>query len=137
MARKTRWAVAGTGGITARTLPDLALIENVEVVAVSSRTQPRADTFASEFGILYDLYHSVTEGEDPAAELTAAGDLVDYVQIADSPGRGQPGSGAIDWPSSLAVLRGAGYAGPIGLEYVPTVESGKSLTLIRSVAVAA
>ena len=92
---------------------------------------------SASFGILYDLYHSVTEGEDTAAELAAAGGLVDYVQIADAPGRGQPGSGAIDWPASLAVLKAAGYAGPIGLEYFPTVESGESLRLIRSVAAAA
>ena len=51
MPGKTRWAIAGTGSIAARTRPDLALTENVEVIAVSSRTQPRADTFASEFGI--------------------------------------------------------------------------------------
>jgi len=51
MAGTTRWAVAGTGGIAARTLPDLALTENLEVVAVSSRSQQRADTFAREFGI--------------------------------------------------------------------------------------
>ena len=92
---------------------------------------------SDSFGILYDLYHSVTEGEDPATELANAGGLVDYVQIADSPGRGQPGSGAIDWPASLAVLRAAGYAGPIGLEYFPTVESGKSLELIKSFAATA
>ena len=61
---------------------------------------------------------------------------MDYVQIADSPGRGQPGSGAIDWPASLAVLRAAGYAGPIGLEYFPTIESAESLRLIKSVAAA-
>ena len=42
---------------------------------------------SDSFGILYDLYHSVTEGEDPATELANAGDLLDYVQIADSPGR--------------------------------------------------
>lgn len=89
------------------------------------------------FGILYDLYHSVTEGEDPAAGLARAGGLVDYVQIADSPGRGQPGSGAIDWAASLAVLRAAGYAGPIGLEYFPTVASGASVELIRSLAATA
>jgi predicted dehydrogenase len=66
MARKTRWAVAGTGGITARTLPDLALTENVEVVAVSSRTQPRADTFASEFGIprAYRAYQAMLADPD-------------------------------------------------------------------------
>src|SRR6516165_11888205 len=69
MARKTRWAVAGTGGITARTLPDLALIENVEVVAVSSRTQQRADTFASEFGIsrAYGAYQAMLA--DPDVEV--------------------------------------------------------------------
>ncbi len=91
---------------------------------------------SGSFGILYDLYHSVTEGEDPATELARRG-LVDYVQIADSPGRAQPGSGTINWPASLAVLRAAGYAGPIGLEYFPTVESVESLKLIRSVAAAA
>lgn len=89
---------------------------------------------SSSFGILYDLYHSVTEGEDLAAELARAGDLVGYVQIADSPGRGQPGSGAIDWAASLAILRAAGYPGPIGLEYYPTVESSESLGQIRSLA---
>jgi hydroxypyruvate isomerase len=92
---------------------------------------------SESFGILYDMYHSVTEGEDPATELANAADVLDYVQIADSPGRAQPGSGAIDWPSSLAVLRAAGYAGPIGLEYFPTVESGESLQQIKSVAAAA
>ena len=92
---------------------------------------------SESFGILYDMYHSVTEGEDPATELANAAGVLDYVQIADSPGRAQPGSGAVDWPASLAVLRAAGYAGPIGLEYFPTVESGESLQQIKSVAAAA
>ena len=48
-----------------------------------------------------------------------------------------PGSGAIDWPASLAVLRAAGYDGPIGLEYFPTIESAESLQVIRSAAAAA
>jgi hypothetical protein len=38
---------------------------------------------------------------------------------------------------SQAVERTAGYAGPIGLEYFPTVESGESLNLIRSLAATA
>ena len=39
------------------------------------------------FGILYDLYHSITQGEDPATELANAAGFVKYVQIADAPGR--------------------------------------------------
>lgn len=86
------------------------------------------------FGVLYDLYHSTVEGEDPATELANAGDIVKYVQIADAPGRGEPGSGSIDWPASLGILRASGYNGPIGLEYYPTKESVESVALIQKVA---
>jgi hydroxypyruvate isomerase len=89
------------------------------------------------FGILYDMYHSITEGEDPATELGNADGVVDYVQIADVPGRGEPGSGGLDWAARLAVLRASGYSGPIGLEYFPTVESVASVTRIREIATTA
>ena len=86
------------------------------------------------FGILYDLYHSIVEGEDPATELANAAGLVDYVQVADAPGRGEPGSGDIDWAAQLRVLRASGYDGPLGLEYFPTVPTEQSVKLIRDVA---
>jgi len=86
------------------------------------------------FGILYDLYHSIVEGEDPATELANAAGLVDYVQVADAPGRGEPGSGSIDWAAQLRVLRASGYDGPLGLEYFPTVPTEQSVKLIRDVA---
>jgi hydroxypyruvate isomerase len=86
------------------------------------------------FKILYDLYHSVTEGEDPATELANAAGLVGYVQIADVPGRGEPGSGSLDWNAQLSALRSSGYDGPIGLEYFPTIESVASVAHIRSIA---
>lgn len=86
------------------------------------------------FGILYDLYHSVVEGEDVAAVLADAGSLVDYVQLADAPGRGEPGTGAVDWPAALATLAAAGYTGPLGLEYFPRTETVASLAAIRGFA---
>jgi hydroxypyruvate isomerase len=89
------------------------------------------------FGVLYDLYHSTVEGEDPVTELANAGSLIRYVQIADAPGRGEPGSGSIDWPARLADLRTAGYNGPIGLEYYPTIESVESVAYIKKVAATA
>lgn len=86
------------------------------------------------FGILYDIYHSAVEGEDMAAELAGAGPLVAYVQLADAPGRGEPGSGSLDWAERLGILRSASYDGPIGLEYYPTQETVASTALIRAVA---
>ncbi|MFC0681575.1 TIM barrel protein [Lysobacter korlensis] len=89
------------------------------------------------FGVLYDLYHSTVEGEDVAAELKNAGDLVRYVQLADAPGRGEPGTGDIDWPAALATLRASGYDGPIGLEYYPQTPSEESVRYIRELAASA
>lgn len=89
------------------------------------------------FGVLYDIYHSAVEGEDMAAELENAGDLIAYVQLADAPGRGEPGSGELDWAQRLGILRASGYDGPIGLEYYPTQESVASVALIRELAVTA
>lgn len=86
------------------------------------------------FGVLYDIYHSAVEGEDMAAELANAGDLVTYVQLADAPGRGEPGTGALDWPERLRILRASGYDGPIGLEYYPQTATEESVRLIRDVA---
>jgi hydroxypyruvate isomerase len=90
-----------------------------------------------DFGVLYDLYHSITEGENVAAELAAAGPLVRYVQLADAPGRGEPGSGAVDWTVRLGELRASGYDGPIGLEYYPTVDSASSVKRIQEAAATA
>lgn len=89
---------------------------------------------SDSFKILYDMYHSLVEGEDPATELANAAGLVDYVQLADAPGRGEPGSGSVDWRHQLSVLRASGYGGPIGLEYFPTVPSEQSVEVIRSIA---
>jgi len=46
-----RWGLAGTGGISRRTVGDLRLCESAEVVAVASRDRQRADAFAAEFGL--------------------------------------------------------------------------------------
>lgn len=88
------------------------------------------------FGVLYDVYHSSVEGEQPAVEIAEAGSLIRYVQFADAPGRGAPGTGAVDWPEVLTSLRRAGYDGPIGLESLSS-DSPNSLDFIRDLVAAA
>ena len=55
------------------------------------------------------------------------GHQVAHVQIADAPGRGEPGTGRLDLDGYLARLERAGYAGWVGLEYKPTVPTVDSL----------
>ena len=85
--------------------------------------------------LIYDVYHSVVEGEDPAAIIPQVLPLMRHVQIADAPGRGEPGSGWIDWTAVLALLKAAGYNGLIGIECNPTVSpTTDAFALIRKLA---
>src|SRR3954452_14330997 len=63
---RTRWGIAGTGWISRTTIKDLHLVENIEVVAVSSRQQETADAFAAEEGIerAYGDYERLLEDPD-------------------------------------------------------------------------
>jgi hydroxypyruvate isomerase len=54
------------------------------------------------------------------AELRRWIDLIAHVQVADVPGRGEPGSGEIDFERLYRVLGELGYDGWIGAEYRPT-----------------
>lgn len=72
-------------------------------------------------------------GESPREVLAGRLDRVRHVQIADSPGRHEPGTGTVDWPAELRWLVSNRYYGRIGLEYMPTTETVESLRVIRSV----
>jgi hydroxypyruvate isomerase len=69
-------------------------------------------------GLQFDTYHLARTEPDLAAAAHRAGPLIRHVQVADDPGRGQPGSGQIDFAGVFAALAAAGYTGDVGLEYV-------------------
>jgi hydroxypyruvate isomerase len=77
-------------------------------------------TGATNVGFLLDLYHLAANGDDLDAAIATAVDRTAHVQIADAPGRGEPGSGDLDLQRHLAVLAAGGYVGWVGLEYKPT-----------------
>lgn len=82
--------------------------------------------------LLYDVYHSHVMGEDMREVLAGRIHLVEHVQVADSPGRNEPGTGTIDWPTAIQTLRELGYTGALGLEYRPTMEAAASLAATRA-----
>lgn len=67
----------------------------------------------------FDAYHMHRMGEDLASSVSRHASAIAYVQLADAPGRGEPGSGEIDFDALLGDLTRAGYDGWLGLEYVP------------------
>jgi hydroxypyruvate isomerase len=69
---------------------------------------------------LLDLYHLSMNGEDLPAVIDRYADRTGHVQIADNPGRGAPGTGALPLADLLTRLQKAGYAGWTGLEYKPS-----------------
>ncbi len=70
--------------------------------------------------IQHDLYHMQRMEGNLVATLRDNIGHIGHVQIADSPGRGEPGTGEIHYPFVLAELENLGYEGYVGLEYNPT-----------------
>lgn len=77
--------------------------------------------------IQYDIYHAQREEGEITATLRANIDKIGHIQIADNPGRHQPGTGEINYPYIFKELDTLGYKGYIGLEYVPSPNSQESL----------
>jgi hydroxypyruvate isomerase len=82
---------------------------------------------AENVGILFDLYHLAANGDDIDRAIAAHADRIAHVQIADAPGRGEPGSGRLDLDGYLSRLEQAGYDGWVALEYRPAVSTPDSL----------
>ena len=88
--------------------------------AVGVIDQVRDEHGTTNLRLLADLYHLSVNGDDVRAAIGAYRDRIGHVQIADAPGRGEPGTGGLPLDSYLDDLLAAGYRGYIGLEYKPT-----------------
>jgi len=67
----------------------------------------------------YDIYHMEIMEGDVAATIERLLPVIGHMQLADVPGRGEPGTGTIDWPALFAHIEALGYGGWIGCEYRP------------------
>ncbi|MDP2004520.1 MAG: hydroxypyruvate isomerase [Rubrivivax sp.] len=74
----------------------------------------------------YDIYHAQRYEGELAATMTKHIARIAHIQIADNPGRNEPGTGEIHYPFLFAHLDRIGYKGWIGCEYKPatTTEAG-------------
>ncbi|MDT7573126.1 MAG: 2-dehydrotetronate isomerase [Actinomycetota bacterium] len=77
--------------------------------------------------LLFDAYHAHQEEPDLLLAFERAWAHVGHVQVADFPGRAQPGTGTMAWPSLIAEIVRSGYQGRIGCEFVPTCPDAVAL----------
>ncbi|MGN6414091.1 hydroxypyruvate isomerase family protein [Flexivirga sp.] len=96
--------VSGAPGYPLKTAADaLAVIDSLDVGNVR---------------LLADFYHLVVNGDDVAKVIANHAEDFGHIQIADSPGRGAPGTGELPLQEWIAAAQQGGYDGPIGLEYL-------------------
>jgi hydroxypyruvate isomerase len=105
--------------------PRYPLLRAADAVAVMDRVE--RESGVGNLRLLLDLYHLAVNGDDVPTAIATHGERIGHVQLADAPGRHQPGTGTLDLDGQLALLAGVGYAGWVGLEYKPTGPSADSL----------
>jgi hydroxypyruvate isomerase len=92
-----------------------------DVVAVLDRVG------ADNLGFLCDLFHLANNGDDVEAAVATYASRIAHVQIADHPGRHEPGTGDLDLDALLGQIEQSGYTGHVALEYVPATSTLDSL----------
>lgn len=91
----------------------------------------------SNVKLQFDLYHAQIIQGDLARTLEANIERIGHVQIADNPGRHEPGSGEINYPYLFALLDRLGYTGWVGCEYKPLASTEAGLAWLDAASSAA
>lgn len=88
-----------------------------------SRTDEAAEFVAvvnrPNVALQYDAYHMQRMEGNLLDTFERHRELIGHIQIADSPGRGEPGTGEINYGFLLRAIEDLGYDGYVGLEYKP------------------
>lgn len=79
----------------------------------------------------YDIYHMSRMQEDCLSFIRQHIDKIGHLQFADCPGRGQPGTGTVDFASLFALVDALPYAGWLGAEYKPQGATQNSLQWLQ------
>src|SRR3954471_7029184 len=82
----------------------------------------------------YDAYHMQRMEGNLLPTIAEHLDLIGHIQIADAPGRGEPGTGEIDYGYLLPKIDELGYDGWVGLEYKPTRATVETLDWMEALA---
>jgi hydroxypyruvate isomerase len=100
-----------------------------------SRTQQALDLIDAAGGdnlyYQYDIYHMQRMEGELAATIKKNLPRIAHMQLADNPGRNEPGSGEINYPYLFDLVDSLGYEGWIGCEYKPAATTSGGLSWLR------
>jgi hydroxypyruvate isomerase len=99
--------------------------------AVDVITRVERDSGATNVGLLADLYHLAVNGDDVDKVIATQADRIAHVQIADAPGRNEPGTGTLPIVRQVEDLYAGGYDGWVGLEYKASSTTDQSFDWLR------
>ncbi|HTP49750.1 MAG TPA: hydroxypyruvate isomerase [Anaeromyxobacteraceae bacterium] len=107
--------------INTRDIPGFYLCHTAQAIALLE------EVGAPNLKLQYDAYHMQVMEGDLARTLEANLSRIGHVQIADNPGRHEPGTGEINYPFLFGHLDRIGYRGWVGCEYKPAAATGAGL----------
>jgi hydroxypyruvate isomerase len=84
--------------------------------------------------IQYDLYHAQRMEGELAATVQTYLPRIGHIQLADNPGRHEPGTGEMNYPFLFAHLDRIGYTGWVGCEYKPATTTEAGLGWLQAMA---
>ncbi len=88
------------------------------------------ETASDNIRVQYDIYHMQRMEGELAATIKANLAMIGHIQLADNPGRFEPGTGEINYRYLLGMLDEIGYAGWVGCEYKPKAGTAAGLKWI-------
>ncbi len=97
------------------------------LVTPNAAFELQAQVDAPNLKIQYDIYHAQRTAGELAATLQKNLARIAHIQIADNPGRHQPGTGEINYRFLFDWIDRSGYTGYVGLEYAPQGTTEESL----------
>jgi hydroxypyruvate isomerase len=89
------------------------------------------ETGCGNLFVQYDIYHQQRMRGDIIPTFLRHKARIAHIQIADNPGRREPGTGEINFASVFGAIDAAGYAGWIGCEYRPETSTAAGLGWIK------
>lgn len=92
------------------------------------------DAGSENLWLQYDVYHMQRSEGDLIPTISRLLPRIGHIQVADNPGRHQPGTGEIHYPFLFAMLDRLGYKGWVAGEYIPQGPTADGLAWCRSMA---